>query len=307
MSIETSGPSAAEPHAMRETIVEPSPAQRRGLRWWAWTLIALGAVLVLSVPVLGVLGMFAYVGHSVEETSPDQPFIEGPEQHPEAKSPLVCPERCFDLDVVTSLAVSAADVAPLSITDELHGVGALEPSTVGAVAPAVGEQWLALGGDEECAFLPANAPYITVGPDSVSTDSISWLQTWKTGDEMMDIAARAFPTTEDAGAFMRDLHERVAACPWQDLNTPAAGGLDTTLVQITAQAAVAVPDDIAAVGWVREGSPGPRWRSYVWDLQRGNLVVQVRVLTDGRILERDVAGFTELLAERMGNLPAAAP
>ena len=67
------------------------------------------------------------------------------------------------------------------------------------------------------------------------------------------------------------------------------------------------PDDIAAVGWVREGSPGPRWRSYVWDLQRGNLVVQVRVLTDGRILERDVAGFTELLAERMGNLPAAAP
>src|SRR5690606_29735912 len=101
--------------------------------------------------------------------------------------------------------------------------------------------------------------------------------------------------------------ERVAACPWQDLNTPAAAGLDTTLVQITAQAAVAVPDDIAAVGWVPEGSPGPRGRSYVWDLQRGAGVVQVRVLTDGRLLERDVAGFTELLAERMGNLPAAAP
>src|SRR5690606_3691115 len=268
---------------------------------------ALGAVLVLSVPVLGVLGMFAYVGHSVKETSPDQPFIEGPEQRPEAKSPLVCPERCFDLDAVTSLAVSADDLSTLSITDELHGVGALEPSTVGAVAPAVGKQWLALGGDEECAFLPANAPYLTVGPDSASTDPISWVQTWKTGEEMMDIAARAFPTTEDASAFMRDLHERVAACPWQDLNTPAAGGLDTTLVQITAQAAVAVPDDIAAVGWVRARRPGPRWRSYVWDLQRGNLVVQVRVLTDGRILERDVAGFTELLAERMGNLPAAAP
>jgi hypothetical protein len=104
---------------------------------------------------------------------------------------------------------------------------------------------------------------------------------------------------------MRDLHERVAACPWQDLDTPTAGGLDSSLVQVTSQAAIDVPSEVAAVGWVREGSPGPRWRSYVWDLQRGNLVVQVRVLTDGRILEQQVATFAELLAERLGHLEAA--
>jgi hypothetical protein len=124
---------------------------------------------------------------------------------------------------------------------------------------------------------------------------------------MMDIAARTFPTTEDASAFMRDLYKRVAACPWQDLKTPAAGGLDTSLVQITAQAAIDVPNEVAAVGWVREGSPGPRWRSYVWDLQRGNLVVQVRVLTDGRILEQHVATFAELIAERLGDLQVPTP
>jgi hypothetical protein len=94
----------------------------------------------------------------------------------------------------------------------------------------------------------------------------------------------------------------VAACPWQDLKVPSAGGLDTSLIQITAQAAIDVPNDVAAVGWVREGSPGPRWRSYVWDLQRGNLVVQVRVLTDGSVLEENVATFTELVAARLGEL-----
>jgi hypothetical protein len=106
---------------------------------------------------------------------------------------------------------------------------------------------------------------------------------------------------------MSDIHQRVAACPWQDLNVPAAGGLDTSLVQITAQAAIDVPSEVAAVGWVREGSPGPRWRSYVWELQRGNLVVQVRVLTDGRIVEEQVVTYAEFIAERLGSLQTATP
>jgi hypothetical protein len=40
----------------------------------------------------------------------------------------------------------------------------------------------------------------------------------------------------------------------------------------------------------------------VWDLQRGNLVVRVRMLTDGRILEQDAATFVELVAARLGEL-----
>jgi hypothetical protein len=292
---------------MSENIVAPGPGKKRGLSWWVWALIAAAVVVVVAIPVVSVLGLVSYVGHSLRETSPDQPFIEGPAQQPDGMSPLSCPDRCFDLDTATLMAVSAEDLSPLAIKDERYGVGEFEPSTVAEVAPAVGERWLALGGNEECAFLPSNAPYFAVGADSTSENPISWVQTWETGDEMTDIAARVFPTSEDASAFMRDLHERVAACPWQDLDTPAAGGLDTSLVQITAQAALDVPNEVAAVGWVREGSPGPRWRSYVWDLQRGNLVVQVRVLTDGRIVEQDVASYAELLAERLGNIQAPTP
>ncbi|NYF10139.1 hypothetical protein HDC94_001295 [Leifsonia sp. AK011] len=287
---------------MSDTATEPQPPTRRGLKRWGWALIAFAALVVLSLPILG---FFAYVSHSVSETSPDQPFVEGPAQQPDAASPLVCPERCFELDAATLLAVSAEDVSSLSIEDERYSVGAFEPSTVAAVAPNTGEGWLAAGGDEECAFVPANAPFIAAGPDSSSEDGIMWIQTWETGDEVADIAARVFPTSEDAAAFVRDLHERVSACPWQDLAVPTAGGLDTSLVQITAQAAISVPSDVAAVGWVREGEPGPRWRSYVWDLQRGNLVVQVRVLTDGRILEQQTAAFAELVAERLAELQAA--
>lgn len=292
---------------MSEIIAAEGPAKKRGLRWWAWTLIALGAVVALAVPVLVVVGFFAYVGHSVGETSADQPFLIGPPQHPEAITPLACPEHCFVLESADSMLVSAEEASQLSIGDELYGLGEFEPSTVAAVAPKVGEQWLDVGGDDECAFLSGNAPYFAVGADATSDDPISWVQTWRTGDEMMDIAARAFPTSAQASAFMRDLHDRVAACPWQDLDVPAAGGLDTTLIQITPQAAIEVPDEVAAVGWVREGTPGARWRSYVWDLQRGNLVVQVRVLTDGRILEQDVAAFTELQAKRLSRLETATP
>ncbi|KRB37588.1 hypothetical protein ASD93_04380 [Microbacterium sp. Root180] len=277
------------------------------MRWWAWTLIVFGSLTVLAVPVVAVVGFLAYVGHSLSETAPDQAFLTGPPQHPDAMTPLACPERCFGLDAADSMAVSAQDASQLSIGDERYGVGEFEPGTVAAVAPKVGEQWQEVGGDEECAFLPGNAPYFADGAHATSEDPISWVQTWQAGDEMMDIAARVFATTEEASRFMRDLHDRVAACPWQDLDVPAAGGLDTSLIQITAQAAIDVPDEVAAVGWVREGTPGARWRSYVWDLQRGNLVVQVRVLTDGRILEQDVAAFAELQADKLSELEPATP
>ena len=286
---------------MSETTAKPQPGKRLGLRWWA--LIAIAVLAVLSILVVAGLGIFAYVNHSFSETSPDQPFIEGSPQQPHAKSPLICAEQCFDIAAAELLAVTAEDVKHLSITDERSDMSGL--SAVAAVAPAVGEQWLELGGDEECAFITVNAPYISVGPDSASDDPISWVQTWETDSEMTDIAARAFPTTEDASAFMLDLNERVIACPWQDINLPAAGGADSYLVEITSQAAIAVPDEVAAVGWVREGTPGPRWRSYVWNLQRGNLVVEVRVLTDGRALEQDVATYAELLADRLSALPPA--
>jgi hypothetical protein len=286
-------------------IAPAGPPKKRGMPWWAWTLIALPMAAVLGFVALTVLGFAAYVNHSLEETSPDQSFLEGPAQQPDADSPLLCPDRCFDIGTSDLLEVSAEEVAHLSIEEELHGVGDLESGTVADVAPAGGEQWLAVGGDAECSFIPTNAPYIPVGPDSTSTDPISWVQVWMTDDEVMDISSRQFPTTEDASAFMHDLHARVAACPWQDLDVPSAGGLDTSLVQITAQAAIDVPSEVAAVGWVREGTPGPRWRSYVWDLQRGNLIVQARVLTDGRVLEQDVAAFVELVAARLGELEPA--
>jgi hypothetical protein len=283
-------------------ITVPEASKRRGIPWWAWTLIALAAAAVLGFIALMVLGFAAYVNHGLAETSPDQPFLEGPAQRPDANSPLLCSDRCFDIGAAVRLEVTARDLAQLSIDDEVYGVGDLESSTVAETASSGGEQWLAMGGDAECSFIPSNAPFFPVGPDSASADPISWVQVWETDDEVMDTSSRQFPTTDDASAFMHDLHSRVAACPWQDLKVPSAGGLDTSLIQITAQAAIDVPNDVAAVGWVREGNPGPRWRSYVWDLQRGNLVVRVRMLTDGRILEQDAATFVELVAARLGEL-----
>ena len=41
-----------------------------------------------DVPVAGVMGFLAYFDHSARETSPDQPFIEGAAQQPDATTPI---------------------------------------------------------------------------------------------------------------------------------------------------------------------------------------------------------------------------
>ena len=43
---------AAHNDAVSEYFVAPTPAKRRGLPWWGWTLIAAGAVLVIGFVVL---------------------------------------------------------------------------------------------------------------------------------------------------------------------------------------------------------------------------------------------------------------
>ncbi|MBO9627608.1 MAG: hypothetical protein J7484_14705 [Microbacterium sp.] len=277
---------------------------RRGLAWWGWLLIGLGAAAVLAViayiALIGI-GLSAYVNHSIAETSPDQPFLIGDPQDPVATAPLSCPSGCFDTTAFDEMAVDAADVAPLGPLEETDAPGSIDPGTVAQLVELTAETWTKQGGDAECAFVPSNAPYIAArtAPDADSTDPLVWVQVWRSEAEVLDISGRVFPSSDNAEGYLQDLHERVAACPWQDMEGVPAPGGDTSLVQITAQAAIPVPDDVAAVGWTREGTPGARWRAYVWDLQRGNVVLRVRVLTDGRILEQQVADFAATMAARL--------
>ena len=152
----------------------PGATSRRGSRWWAWVLIAGATVVGIAVPVLGLA---VYVSHSLAETSPDQPLMEGEKQRPTASTPLVCPPQCFGLDAADQLAVTTADLSPLPITDEQFGVGEIEPSTVAEAAPEVGEPWVDVGGDPTCSFLIANAPYLPDGEGATATDPIGWVQT----------------------------------------------------------------------------------------------------------------------------------
>jgi len=263
---------------------------------WA---VAVGVILL----TLFVAGFLAYVRHSLAETSPDQPFLSGAPQNPDALRPLVCGEPCFGVDTAYGMAVTRGDISMLAVTDLVNDVGESAPRAVAETDPGAVAGWIDMGGTSECAFIPSSAPYIAAEPDASSRDMLVWMQTWTAGNEVMDLSARVFTTSEDASAFMHDVHARVAGCPWVNTNIPTQAGLDTVLVQVTAQAAIDVPDEVAAVGWVREGQPGDAWRSYVWDLQRGNLVVQARVITDGRVTEPQVAEFSEGLAQRLTSLP----
>ena len=73
--------------------------------------------------------------------------------------------------------------------------------------------------------------------------------------------------------------------------------------------AIAVPDSVAAAGWVRDSEfGGPFSRNYVFDLQLGNIVVRTRLVTHKEVTEVEFRAFVERFAEQLAAaLPLGPP
>jgi hypothetical protein len=86
--------------------------------------------------------------------------------------------------------------------------------------------------------------------------------------------ARVFPDTATATGYMAALDAGLGACTaYADMN-----GSTTEIV--TRQAAIDVPESVAALGWVREPL-STNDRFYVMDLQRANIVIRTVGYNDG--------------------------
>lgn len=171
----------------------------------------------------------------------------------------------------------------LGLTDATFAYGTYGPTTVGEMYAGFEAAWTRnAGAPDACFFAPTNAP-VSGRPDSSladSTDVVEFIGThedsgrWNT----LDQAVRVFPDSAAASDYMADLSAAVEDCEQVSYDAP-----DRYVAEVSPEAALRLPDSVAGVGWVRTGDPGVRWRAHVIDLQRGNIVVRTRLLTDGSI------------------------
>jgi hypothetical protein len=118
---------------------------------------------------------------------------------------------------------------------------------------------------------------------------------------LLDQSVRIFDDSAAASTHLNRLAASIAGCESVEF-----GPVDDRYVaHVSAAPALALPDRIAAAGWVRTGVPGLRWRVYVFDLQHANLVVRLRLFTDGTIREEDFRAFVEGSAVTLGGLEPA--
>jgi len=149
------------------------------------------------------------------------------------------------------------------------------------------------GTPDSCFFAPTNSP-LSGAPDdalATSTDPVLFIGTHEDPARMntLDQSMRVFSDSASASEYLAGLATAVDDCREVTIGPPA----ERYTASVDPEAQLALPDSVAGVGWARTGDPGPRWRAYVVDLQRGNVVVRTRLLTDGSTSESAFRGWVE--------------
>jgi hypothetical protein len=297
----------SDPLEAYPAVATATAPARRGLPAWAIVLIIVGSVAVLTPVVIIVLGLVIYISTELRLGAPDQPLMSAEPVSPEARVPLECETPCFDETIVESLLSTPAALRDFDLTETPYPFGTYEPTTAGELYRAGIAGWRATeGGPDECFFVPGNSP---IAPDiddthAASADPIIFMGTHVDQDQLnaLDQSVRIFASSDDAEAFLGVLASNISECTWIWIGS----GRDYRDAAVDPQPSLSLPDSVASVGWIRTGEPGVRWRSYVIDLQHGNLVVRTRLLTDGSVTQQEFLTFVEEYAERLAEaVPAA--
>jgi hypothetical protein len=287
-------------------VQEPPPARPR--RRWVIPVVIVSIIVVLALLAAAIFIISSFVADRFGIDTPDQPLIAGESGSPDAIDPLVCPDACFTEASIEGLLPSEADLKILGVSEATYPNGTYDPATAGQLFRSDSAGWETYEGEpDSCFFAPANSPVAgsLESGDPQSTDLIYFLGTHEDLRLLntLDLAARIFPDTASATAYLEELAHSIEACPGIEIGPPG----ERYSAEIDPAAAMTVPDSIAAVGWIRTGDPGPRWRAYIMDIQRGNLVVRARLLTNGIIREVEFREFVDSYIAQLAELevPAA--
>lgn len=283
----------------------PSPApMSRGARVGLVVGIATGALVLVGLLTTAVV---AFVNGTIEafdrDVKPDQPLVSGDPGVPVAQRPLECEGPCFDETSLPALTAPDERFSRLGLIDETTPPEFADPVPAGELIADASEWWLTYHGTpDQCFFVTSSAPYAATYPSAEpdSADTVVFLATHEDRDriDLVDHSARLFPDTAAATAYLAGLAAAVSDCEGIEVGPDD----DRQTATITPMPALALPDEVAAAGWVREGTAGPRWRCYVVDLQRGNVVVRIRLFTDGLITEHQFRNTVELYAKQLATV-----
>lgn len=287
--------------AMLHTPDDSSP-RSLSRRWIAVITIA------ASVLFLGAVGLAAVVAVSLASAvgTPRQPLLPGEPGPSEARDPVACPDVCFGPDDVGATIAGESGLARLGLTDDTATWGTHDPVTAGELYATALADWERFdGAPESCFFTPFNSPVgsSAESDESSSDDPVHFTRTSVDPAQrsLLDQSVRIFDDSASASAHLDRLAANIADC-----ESVAFGPADDRYAaEVSPAPAFDVPDRVAAAGWARTGVPGLRWRVYVVDLQLANLVVRLRLFTDGAIREEDFRDFVEGTAVTLGGLEPA--
>jgi hypothetical protein len=278
-------------------LTSSTPAKRHP---WRIAIIVVASVLVLALIVAGLVFVVnSFVSRISSNSGPDasQPLVEGQPGSPTAVDPLECQTACFNADDIPETMPTEINFSELGLTTVTFEWGTYDPTTAGKLHRSSIPGWKNMqGSPDACFFAPGNAPASFTDSDE-STDEIQWTGTETTTDKRntLDQSVRFFPDSSTATAYMKDLANQIAHCDVIEVGSDQ----DYYSAVVTPAPQLDLPPSLAGVGWIRTGDPGIRWRAYVIDLQRGNLVVRTRVLTDGSITELQYRELVEGIATQI--------
>lgn len=281
----------------------PEPGSRKP---WVLPVVITAVVLFVAGIVFAAYTLVsALIAGPAGLPAPNQPLATGAPAEPVAVAPLDCDGACFAESSVGEFIVDLDAYREVGLDSTTQPWGAFEPVPAGQLYERDLDSWLTYDGTpDECFFVPTSAPYApTIDARwGESTDLVHFVGTQEDRDrrDMSEQSLRLFTDTTAATAYLTAVSTALSGCDEIAIGPSS----NRYAAAITAMPAFALPDSVAAVGWVRTGLPGVRWRAYTVDVQRGNAVTRIRLLTDGSITEQ---AFRELVEEYAIELAALEP
>lgn len=271
----------------------PPPPPRTPMSTRALVAIVGGVVAALTVITVVVVLGAQLLGSAVSSATTGPPMVEGEDAVPLAATPLDCATPCFTHDSIQASISTADSYHSLGLDYRISEWGDYESSTPAEEYRYISTEWRASHmSPDECFFTFFGTPIVADlgdAPDSYDLDVIEFTSTFADEDDISSAwqSTRLFETSAAAVSHMESLHSLVQGCTGFE-------GDEAVPTTLAPAPALDTPDSVAVLGWT-EVSLG--WRYYVYDVQRGNLVVRTILTTpvDG-VSEPSFRAFVERVA-----------
>ena len=266
-------------------------------------LVVLAVSVTLAVQaVTGFFTPFSSSGPPIVTEpyeGPDGDFSDiaaGDPGSPAALVPTICPTACFTEDDLDTVGTDDFAFDGLGLTPS-GSFGVDASMTDASVEHEIAvELWEGAGiFADECFFTspvnPIVEPLIAVG---VREDPIAHVAGGGANGASVEQWARVFPDTATATEYMAALDAGLQVCTrYKDENS-----YPTEV--IIRQAALEVPESVAALGWVRKPMSTDD-RFYVTDVQRANIVIRTVGYNDGTYTDELWREFMTDAAAQLGS------